>query len=1168
MELFDRPRNSKRPPGYLPLFDDAALADEAVRQEGVTPYERDSVLRQAGELAGGTVGRVADTISAPGDYLRGALAGRLGERTSGRDLLKAYGIVPQEDNWGSFVAGLGVDLVTDPLSYISGPATALTSAGKAARAAGLLDNAATVATKKAISSGAVAAGDIPQVAKNTLGELQKTGRTLSTFDPSVVGRPLYGTRTAQRAVTLDDLIKYADDPEKAAEAARRFLGDGFEAARGQRLSDSFGLGLPLGDAKITGDFLGEGFGNAYADALDTLGQKIRWSGPGRVANAMFNQKTWGKIDAEEQLTNIANFEARRKAGSLARGSHAYNVTKLWESTPDAFTEEGNQVMGRLIETPQEAWSAADKAWIDARPGAKSYIGYWKDIRDEALDRSRKAGLSDAESIDAYGTEYLPRRAAAALEVAGKRDKKLGDVLSAFTGDMLRRTDAFQLPGGRNTIMELSQDPVVAGAKRTAGSDEEAAAYIQNLLSPLPPPPPGMSQQGRAVVTAGQPAISTDQAMKVARTLNALPDDVIKQAPLFGQHPVESIGSYLTGRAEAEATMGTMHDSLATFAARGPYTGKSRHISMQEALNRIGSKTYDDASESFFDEGGNFIRNAQEGGAQQMRERLGKLWGMDPDDIKLSEVSIPEEAVDRLTRARDVYSNGEAAGALAKYLDRYTAAWRGSILTWPSRAVRDLYSGAVSNWLAGALEPGAVGAAAGLMSDGPNSPAFRKWLASQSRYSGDDGLALFFQDLHANQLVQGNGQMYGELQASTMGNAALDPVVGARPINIGTMLGEFAPQPGRSWQQAWQDFKTWRSQLDPYMETKNPILRAGEQMNSLTDGINRISGFMSLVGQGFDPAAAAARIKGVQADMSSLSDFERRYLKNIFPWYTYQSRIFQEILKQLVERPGGRYGQILQATENAQETNDNQYIPSALRSQFAVPVPEMLGGRPAPGTQRYWTDLDVPGFDQINMIETPGTLSGTLSGTARQVGLQLHPFYRMGAEAMSGQDFFTNRPLGESSSTLDAIGRNLTGNRSFDVPTVLEKPIEALPFVGRPLYVARSLTDLRGDAPLSSRIAKTAVNALTGTKFRDVSQEEALADAIREIEGSIDPYTREFKQVYIPKDMEPEVPQWALQRQAVARGLARERRDLRKPPNERDKRKKKRKSDTQVPSLFD
>ena len=51
-------------------------------------------------------------------------------------------------------------------------------------------------------------------------------------------------------------------------------------------------------------------------------------------------------------------------------------------------------------------------------------------------------------------------------------------------------------------------------------------------------------------------------------------------------------------------------------------------------------------------------------------------------------------------------------------------------------------------------------------------------------------------------------------------------------------------------------------------------------------------------------------------------------------------------------------------------------------------------------------------------------------------------------------------------------------------------------------------------------------------------------------------------------MEPEVPAWALQRQAVARGLARERRDLRKPPSERGKRKKKRKSDTQVPSLFD
>ncbi len=1138
MDLFEQERRlRKRPPGYLPLFDEATLFDEPVEQDAVTPYERDSVLRQAGELAGGTVSRVADTLSAPGDYLRGVLAGKPGERVGGRDLLKEYGIVPQEDNWGSFVAGLATDVVTDPLSFISGPAKAYTAAGQAAKAAGLLDNAATVATKKAISSGAAAAGDIPGVAKRTMAELQKTGRKLSTFDPAVTGRPLYGARTAQRNVTLDDLIQYADDPQAAEEAARRFLGDRFDEVRGDTLSKSFGIGLPLGDAQYSFDLLGKGFGDTYADVLDTAGQAVRWSAPGRYASAAFDNRVAGAVDAEEQLTNIANFEARRKAGSVAKSADAFNRTKLYETTPDAFTEEGNRVMGRLIETPQGQWTPEDAAWLASRPGAENYIAGWKNIREEALERSRRAGLSDAEAVDKFGMEYLPRKAEAALDMQAKRDKKLGDVLSAFTGDMLRRTDAFQLPGGRNTIMELSQDPVLAGAKRTAANDEEAAQHIISKLTPM--------------IQPGQPSITRSQAMKVARTLNELPEEVVQSSPLFGQHPVESIGSYLTGRAEAEATMNTLHDSLATFAVNEPYSQGSRRISMKTALERIGSRSYDEGTV---------------GGSQQIRERLGNLLGVDPDTVELSQISVPEDAVNRLVKARDVYSTGEAAGGLMKALDHYTQAWRGGILLWPSRAIRDLYSGAVSNWLAGAFEPQAVSAARALMSEGPQSATFQQWLRSQSKYAGDDGVAQFMADLAGTDLIQGPTGF--EIGASTIGKRALDPVIGAQPVNASSILSELAPQPGRTWSQFGQDFKTWRSQLQPLAETKNPLMRASEKLNNLTDGINRISGFMSLTGQGYDPSAAADILKRVHADMSSLSDFERIVLKRLFPWYTYQSKIFREVLQQLVERPGGRFGQLLQASENAQEENSDQYIPSALRSQLAMPLPEMLGGRPAPGTQRYLTDIDLPGFDQINMIETPGTLAGTAKGTARQIALQMHPFANLGAQWLTGQDLFTNRPIGESTSTLDAIARNVTGDRSVDVPFLLEKSVESLPFVQRPLYMARSLTDLRGEAPLSSRVAKTAVNALTGTKFRDVSQEEALSDAVREIENSIDPYTREFKQIYIPKDMEPEVPQWALQRQAVARALGRERRELRKPRNERDKRKKKRKSDTAVPSLFD
>lgn len=1137
MELFDVPDKRRRAAGYLPLYDDALLADEPVDQSAVTPEERDSILKQVGALTGGTLSRVGDALSAPGDYVRGALAGKLGERVTGRDLLREYGLVGEEDNWGNFVAGTVADVATDPLSYLAGPAKAYTEAGKVAGKLNLLDNAATVASKKALSSG-VADDALPMVARQNKKALEATGRTLSTMDPAMVGRPLYGTRTAQRSTTLDDLLKNADDPAAAEKAARELLGDRLDEVRGQTLSKTFGVGLPFQDPAIVGDLFGKGFGDNYADVLDTIGQGIRWSKGGRLANSLFNNKVGGAIDAEEQITNLANFDARSKARAVATNADTYNRAKLYAAHPEVFSEEGNRIMGRVIEghgTPD------DLAYVAARPEMENYINGWKNIRIDALENSRQIGLTDASLKDDYGAEYLPRRAEAALEKESKVNRKLGSALSTLTGDTLRRTEAMQLPGGRDTIINLSRDINVSGPTRTigpSGSDDEAAKYLLAKLQPL--------------VQPGQPDLDIKKMTHLARVLHELPKDVVQKSPLFGQHPVESIGSYLTGRAESAATMGTIYDSLAAFTTDGAYNtiAGGRHISLADALNRVGARTYDDGAV---------------GAAQQMRQRIAQLRGVAPDDIKLSEISIPEEHVNRLLRARDAYETGEASGAMMKWLDHYTQAWRGSILTWPSRAVRDLYSGAVSNWLEGALEPEAIFAAKGLLNEGGNSPAFRSWLSKQSRYAGDDGIAQFYADLAATELVGGPSGF--ELGASTTGQRALDPIIGAEPVTVGSIVSELMPK-NRTWGQFGKDFMTWRSQLKPTAETMNPILRAGEKMNSLSDGINRISGFMSLLSQGYDPQAAAKAMKRAHVDYGSLSGFEKNVLKKIFPWYSYQSRIFREVLRQLVERPGGRYGQMIQGLESVQDSNDDVYISSGLRSQVALPLPEMLGGKPAPGTQRFVTSFEVPGAQQIGMIETPGTLGGTIKGTARQLAMQSAPFLRLPLETAFGIDLFTNRPAGEATSPLDAIGRAVTGDQSFDVPTVIDKGVELLPFSARPLYLARSLLDTRGGASLASRLAKGFVNASTGVKVRDQTEDEAAADAVSEIEGSIDPYTREFKQVYIPKHLEPDVPQWALRRLAVARELGRERREARKDRNAPKKKKKKSKGDVGPPNLFE
>ena len=1158
LPLFEPAPRRKRPAGYIPLFDEATLADEPVMADSVTPEERDSILQSVGELTGGTVSRVADLLAIPGDYTRGFLTGRPGDRVTGREMLRSAGLVGSQDNWGNFFGGLAAETVTDPLALLSGPAKALTPAGNAAKMAGVLDNAATAATRKAIAEGLDNVA-LPMVARRNREALEATGRNLTTFDPATVGRPLYGKRTGQRAVSLDDLIRYSDDQVGTERSLRGVLGDAeFERLRGERgLSKSFGFGAPFSDPSVVGDFLGERFGDTYADALDTLGAAYRWSPVGRASAAMFDSKAGGALDAEDQLTNIANFTAKERMGGIATGAHTYQLARLRAQHPEVFSEEGNLALGRYIEGYSAAESgapsvmtAADKAYVENRPALKEYADNWINNRQDYLSESRRAGLSANEMRDAYGIDYLPRKAEALLEMEGKANRKVGNALSAMTGDMMGRTTAMQVPGGRDTIIELSRDKFVSGGKRLAATDDDAAQHLVGVLN--------------AKLAPGQPPIEMKQARNLARVLHSLPAEVVDRAPLFGQHPTEMIGSYMRGRNEAMATARTLTDSLATMATNQVYgeVPGGRHISLADAIERLGLKTYDNANFDVLDDFGNAARPLQ-GAANNVRQRLSQIFGGDPDTMKLSEFSIPEEHVNRLLRARDAFSNGEAARKLVQYLDWYTQAWRGSILTWPARAVRDLYSGAVSNWLEGALSADGVMAARALMQEGPQSPRFLRTLKGISRYAGDDGVELFYADLAQSGLIGAN--QLNEAGASVLGKGALSALPGDTPITTGTILSELAPQSGRSWQQFGKDFGTWRSKLNPLAETRNPILRAGEQMNTLTDGINRLSGYIELLKQGYDPQAAARAMKRAHVDYSSLTEFEKKYLKGIFPWYSFQSRIFREVLRQLSEQPGGRYGQLLQASEAVQDEGEGTYVPSGLRSQFAFPIPEEFGGVPSPGTQAYLTDIDFPGFDQINMIATPGTLSGAAAGTGRQVAMQLHPLYRMAVEGIINTDLFTNRPLGDSTSSLDAIARSVTGDQTADVPFLVEKTVENLPFAGRPLYAARSLLDTRGDRPLSDRVFTTGFNALTGVKRRTVAEQDALADAMREIETSIDPYTREFKQVFIPEAMQPMVPNWALRRLAVHRALGRERREARKPAA---KKGKKRQSDTGAVTLFD
>ena len=183
-------------------------------------------------------------------------------RVSADDLAeKAFGVTSPV---AKFVAGTALGVALDPLSYVSGPLKALSAGGKAAKASGLLDDAAEVASK-ALQTKLVQPGAAAPTGRAARA-LSRQGRTAATFAEHGAD-PLVSTRAAQMQTTLDDLIanrraqgKWTADSQRHLDAYLTQTGQRFDDIRQQKLSGTVGLG------GLVGNPLGTAAGTAVATA--------------------------------------------------------------------------------------------------------------------------------------------------------------------------------------------------------------------------------------------------------------------------------------------------------------------------------------------------------------------------------------------------------------------------------------------------------------------------------------------------------------------------------------------------------------------------------------------------------------------------------------------------------------------------------------------------------------------------------------------------------------------------------------------------------------------------------------------------------------------------------------------------------------------------------------
>lgn len=264
---------------------------------------------------------------------------------------------------------------------------------------------------------------------------------------------------------------------------------------------------------------------------------------------------------------------------------------------------------------------------------------------------------------------------------------------------------------------------------------------------------------------------------------------------------------------------------------------------------------------------------------------------------------------------------------------------------------------------------------------------------------------------------------------------------------------------------WNDPSAWKNPLGVHGVIGNtqdifPPAKAGRQLASSLDDVNRVSTFVAKLQQGLDPLEAFKASVKAHYDFGNLTGFEKEYMRRLVPFYSWQRQNVPAVLYELMSNPGGRMAQGIRV---ASELGGNKqgFQPDYLGDGVAA----KLGAETPQGMQSFLSSTGLP-FEDLGTFSSP---SGFLGG--------LNPLLKGPLELATNRSFYT--------------GRDLTGTAPHTGSYAGDELLSATP-LGRAASTGRMLLDSeRGDA------LTKALNILTGVRTTDVDMTGARRQAIQQ-----------------------------------------------------------------------
>lgn len=570
---------------------------------------------------------------------------------------------------------------------------------------------------------------------------------------------------------------------------------------------------------------------------------------------------------------------------------------------------------------------------------------------------------------------------------------------------------------------------------------------------------------------------------------------LSQIPMFGNDPLVDLMTDVNRLTHTTAMLNTITELAAMYANRidDPLRASVGDILSGQRLEKVVQGRL-----------GGIDRTVLYKNIWERSQKLGTIpRNMEFDEKLLNSVVIPDDVLSDIVQAFDVMKQPDEVNAFLKAYEAGTTIFKAGVLTNPARYVRDFVSGGVMNLTKGIVHPFTAAKsyslardlARGVEVDLTGIPAIVE-MGKKQGVTDNAGLNRIFKSWYAAR----KGAGYSHLQSGDY-----DPM---DLVNSGRMdeymdlaPGGNVPNTQSIKQEAITGIKAafadkgrfnplaigGNRKLDGTKRTKSEffISKIGEGVGQYFDNTNRIAAVIDQARRGIDPEEAFRHMTEAQVDYNrrNYTRLENRYLKRIFPFYSFTSRALPMVVKELLERPGGPLAKTIRAHRIAQ---GNQFMPPDLKDT-AIPL-----GTEEDGTSSYLSGLGLMHEDPIGILSS--AMRGDTQDLASDLLGRVNPLIKAPIEWATGTSLFMKGPMGNKRlSELDpTIGRTLANIGLTDIPEGGRPDPFISPFVefaaansplSKALQMARTATDPR------KSVGKKMSNLFSGVKFSDVSPEQ-------------------------------------------------------------------------------